>query len=83
MLDISNFFLHLGNYTVNSRQVIGVTKKANYMLQWLPNHKGLVNGIVLAGFGGGAFIFDQVQTIYINPHNLSPDLPVSPGSLEK
>ena len=52
-------------------------------LQWLPNHKGLVNGIVVAGFGGGAFIFNQVQTAYINPHNKVPDQPAEPGSSEK
>jgi hypothetical protein len=45
--------------------------------QWLPHRKGLVNGCVVAGFGGGAFIFDQIQTAYINPHNLSPDLTVN------
>ena len=49
----------------------------NLTVQWLPNRKGLVNGCVVAGFGGGAFIFDQVQTAYINPHNKSPDLTVN------
>ncbi|KAL5004644.1 hypothetical protein ScPMuIL_018100 [Solemya velum] len=42
-------------------------------MKWLPNHKGLVNGVIVAGFGSGAFIFDQVQTAYINPDNLKPD----------
>lgn len=39
------------------------------LFQWLPDKEGLVNGCVVAGFGGGAFIFDQIQTAYINPHN--------------
>ena len=52
------------------------------MLQWLPGHKGLVNGIVVAGFGGGALIFNLVQTAYINPLNKTPDLPAYPGSRE-
>ena len=39
----------------------------------MPQRKGLVNGIVLAGFGGGAFIFNQIQTAYVNPNNLVPD----------
>ncbi|ELT92519.1 hypothetical protein CAPTEDRAFT_227457 [Capitella teleta] len=52
-------------------------------MQWLPERKGLVNGIVLAGFGGGSFIFNQVQTAYINPDNLAPDQPGSPGSTTK
>lgn len=38
-------------------------------MKWLPDKEGLVNGCVVAGFGGGAFIFDQIQTAYINPHN--------------
>jgi hypothetical protein len=42
-----------------------------------------VNGIVLAGFGGGSFIFNQVQTAYINPQNLGPDQPTFPGSTTK
>ena len=44
--------------------------------QWLPERKGLVNGIVLAGFGGGAFVFSQIQSHFINPHNMAPDLVV-------
>ncbi|XP_066267714.1 uncharacterized MFS-type transporter YhjX-like [Branchiostoma lanceolatum] len=51
-------------------------------MKWMPERKGLVNGLVLAGFGGGSFIFDQVQTAYLNPNNLSPDLedPDDPSS---
>ncbi|BFZ00819.1 hypothetical protein BsWGS_03857 [Bradybaena similaris] len=47
------------------------------VMRWFPEWKGLVNGLVVAGFGGGAFIFDQVQTAFINPDNLKPDLVVS------
>eukprot|EP00117_Sycon_ciliatum_P001390 scpid48894/ scgid7074/ Oxalate:formate antiporter; Oxalate:formate antiport protein; Oxalate:formate exchange protein len=39
-------------------------------MRWMPSHRGFANGIVVAGFGAGALIFDQVQTKYINPHNL-------------
>ncbi|OWF45029.1 MFS-type transporter YhjX [Mizuhopecten yessoensis] len=42
-------------------------------MKWLPDKRGLVNGLVVAGFGGGAFIFDQVQTAYLNPDNLAPN----------
>ncbi|XP_069119495.1 oxalate:formate antiporter-like isoform X2 [Argopecten irradians] len=41
-------------------------------MKWLPDTKGLVNGLIVAGFGGGAFVFDQVQTAYLNPSNLVP-----------
>ncbi|XP_035826492.1 uncharacterized protein LOC101855877 [Aplysia californica] len=44
----------------------------NFKVKWFPQRKGLVNGLVVAGFGGGAFIFDQVQTAFINPDNLKP-----------
>jgi len=40
------------------------------VMRWYPNAKGLVNGIVLCGFGVSALIFDKVQTAIINPHNL-------------
>ncbi|XP_033118248.1 uncharacterized MFS-type transporter YhjX-like [Anneissia japonica] len=42
-------------------------------LKWFPEKTGLVSGIIVAGFGGGAFIFNFVQTSYINPSNLSPN----------
>ena len=42
----------------------------HWTFQWMPNYKGVANGIVVAGFGGGAFIFDQVQTAFVNPQNL-------------
>lgn len=41
-------------------------------MKWLPNHKGLVNGLITAGYGMGAFIFNQVQLKLINPNNEPP-----------
>jgi len=41
-------------------------------MKWFPRKKGLVNGIIVGGFGMGAFIFNTVQTTYLNPDNLSP-----------
>ena len=43
------------------------------VMKWYPNNKGLVNGLVLCGFGISALIFDKVQTILINPDNLEQD----------
>ncbi|XP_070173340.1 uncharacterized protein [Littorina saxatilis] len=43
-------------------------------LQWFPHRKGLVGGITMGGYGGGAFIWNQVVTRWINPHNLQPDM---------
>ena len=45
-------------------------EKLGHLLQWLPRRKGLAAGIIVSGFGAGAFVFDQVQTAFINPHNV-------------
>lgn len=39
---------------------------------WYPNRRGLVAGVILAGFGIGTFVFNIAQTAYVNPDNLSP-----------
>ena len=41
-------------------------------MNWMPKWKGLANGIVVAGFGLGALIFNAIQTSYINPWNVKP-----------
>ena len=40
-------------------------------MRWMPRWKGVVSGFIVAGFGLGALIFDQLQTQYINPHNIN------------
>ena len=45
---------------------------------WFPHRRGLVAGVILAGFGIGTFVFNVAQTAFVNPHNLSP-LPESDG----
>lgn len=42
-------------------------------MQWFPKSRATAAGFILAGFGGGALVFNQVQTRYINPNNLAPD----------
>ena len=41
-------------------------------IRWMPRWKGVAGGFIVAGFGLGGLIFDQVQSYYINPHNLKP-----------
>ncbi len=41
-------------------------------MKWMPRWKGVANGFVVAGFGFGALIFDEVQTSFINPSNARP-----------
>ncbi|GAA40943.2 oxalate:formate antiporter, partial [Clonorchis sinensis] len=37
---------------------------------WFPSHRGLIVGLVLGGFGGGAVVFTPIQTAFINPYNV-------------
>ena len=41
--------------------------------EWFPNNKGLISGLIVAGFGFGAFIFGFVSTELVNPNNLKAD----------
>ena len=38
-------------------------------MKWFPRNKGLVNGVIVGGFGMGAFVFNQIQSAYLNPDN--------------
>jgi len=40
--------------------------------KWFPQSKGIVTGIIVAGFGLGGLIFTNLQTLYINPDNEPP-----------
>ncbi len=41
-------------------------------IQWFPRHKGLVTGIAVAGFGGGAALVSQAGGLLMNRMGLSP-----------
>ena len=41
--------------------------------KYFPNNKGLASGIVLAGYGFGAFVFNFVSTAVVNPNNIKPN----------
>ena len=38
--------------------------------RWFPEQKGLVTGIIISGFGGGAFVFGSIANVFANPNNL-------------
>ncbi|KAK7006058.1 hypothetical protein SK128_027638, partial [Halocaridina rubra] len=40
---------------------------------WFPRRKGLINGLIVGGFGLGAIVSTNIQTYYLNPDNVSPD----------
>ncbi|KAL3848577.1 hypothetical protein ACJMK2_019427 [Sinanodonta woodiana] len=50
------------------------TSTLTSVIKWMPNNPGLAGGIIVAGFGGGALVFNQAITRYINPHNKVPDV---------
>ncbi len=43
--------------------------------KWFPDKKGLINGIAVAGFGAGSFIFNYVIKALANPAGLETDHP--------
>ncbi|PAA93643.1 hypothetical protein BOX15_Mlig000477g2, partial [Macrostomum lignano] len=67
---------HLGLLVVTYGLLFGVGTGIAYAvaiaasMSWFPSRRGLVGGIVVAGFGGGSLVFDQFQTLYINPDNV-------------
>uniref|UniRef100_A0A5K4EQN3 Putative oxalate:formate antiporter n=1 Tax=Schistosoma mansoni TaxID=6183 RepID=A0A5K4EQN3_SCHMA len=42
-------------------------------IAWFQNHRGLIVGLIVGGFGAGPIIFTPIQTIYINPNNIKID----------
>ena len=42
-------------------------------VQWVPQYKGVVLGLLLAGLGLSPFVFIPIQTSLINPNNLQPE----------
>ena len=48
-----------------------------YFFKWFPYSKAFANSVLLIGLGLGTVVFEQVQTLYINPENISPDKPYS------
>lgn len=41
-------------------------------MKWFPKNKGIAMGCVVGGFGGGAFVFNNIQTAILNPDNVVP-----------
>ena len=41
--------------------------------EWFPNNKGLVSGLIVAGYGFGAFFFGFISTAIVNPENVKVD----------
>lgn len=51
---------------------IAYSSPMSVCMKWLPKYKGLINGIIVGGFGLGSFVFSQIQLAIINPNKESP-----------
>jgi len=72
-LDSGNLILVALTYGVTQAfgEVIALIPPMTIAMSWFPEKKALVTGIVVGGFGGGSFIWNQVQTAIINPDNVA------------
>ena len=41
--------------------------------EWFPKNKGLISGLIVGGYGFGAFIFGFISTAIINPKDYKAD----------
>jgi MFS family permease len=48
--------------------------------EWFGDRKGLATGLIIGGFGFGAFIFGFVSTAIVNPNNLSREIDPASGN---
>ena len=51
---------------------IGVVGPVRTVMKWTPNWKGLASGIIISGYSSSPLVYGIVQTLYINPDNVSP-----------
>ena len=72
-------------YTIGFPAGIGIVYWVPIMCgwEWFPENKGLVSGLIVGGYGFGAFIFGFVSTAIANPDNLSPAVPEDGSTTDK
>ena len=51
--------------------------------EWFPERKGLISGLIISGFGFGAFIYSFITTSICNPHDLKPQFHKTQDSVDK
>ncbi|XP_028401684.1 uncharacterized protein LOC114524718 isoform X3 [Dendronephthya gigantea] len=59
---------------------IGYSSSLGRAMQWYPNNKGLVGGLVIGGSGVAAIMFSALETGYTNPNNLVPNVTIEPNN---
>lgn len=72
---ISTFTTSLGWFIFFYGGFSGIGCGTMYMIplvcgwEHFPDHKGLITGIIVGAYGMGNFVFSQISTRVINPHN--------------
>jgi len=71
---MSNYWAWLVTYSGSFGFLIGCIYIVPIQVAWVhfPKNIGLAGGIVISGFGGGAFFFNFISTAFANPNNLKP-----------
>ena len=71
---LTSFMTTLFSYTITYGVLFGMSIGISYTapisicFSWLPDHKGLVSGVILAGFGGGAILFNILASYVVVRH---------------
>lgn len=73
---VNNYFVICSTYGLIFGLGIGIAYSSplTAAMKWFPKSRGLVNGLILFGFGFGSLIFNFLQTFIINPKNVKPIL---------
>ena len=88
--------VYLSSYSKNLQQFIvlycvlfgtgigmGYTSPLIAGWSWFPKNRGLISGIVLAGFGSGGFLFNILGTQFVNPNGLTQTAGLFPEEVYK
>ena len=77
---MQNYWVWLAFYGGSFGFSIGCLYMVSVQVAWVyfPKRVGLAGGIVISGFGCGAFFFNFISTALVNPDNLKPELGLYP-----
>ncbi|MHA1339148.1 MAG: OFA family MFS transporter [Promethearchaeota archaeon] len=84
---LSSFMTNLTGFLITYGVLFGVGIGFAYVCpiacaaKWFPDKKGMINGIAVAGFGAGAFIFNKITTYIVNPTNIKATIVGTDGKL--
>lgn len=74
---LSSFMTSLQGMIISEGVLFGIGLGFSYSapiacsIRWMPLRKSLVTGIIVAGFGGGSFIFGLISTRLCNPNQIN------------